>query len=97
MNTYKNEIINNSIIEAKSIIDRMIFKSKEQNLLGFEFLYNVKDLLEELEIVISSKKEINSKFMENWNLMIGNTFRALEGTKLEILLNLIEKEFKQIS
>ena len=81
-------LLNSIIAVAKEEVDTMIKVAEKQGIIGFQIIYSLRDILDQLETKTTKSEKVDGCFIENWNSIYGKIFRGLEGTKL---LDLIDK------
>ena len=91
-------MINNQIVDvinkAKEEISFMIKKMEEQDITNFGLLYSLENLIYEVEAVIFNDRKAPPDLIDKWNYITGYIFRALEGSNLQELLDIIENYMK---
>lgn len=88
---YKKNTID-TIIKAKKQIGLMIKRMEEQNIVNFGLLYQLRELIKEVESIVLKEQNVSIDLINKWNNITGLMFRALEGTILQDLLNIIESD-----
>lgn len=86
----KNTI--DTIIKAEAKIGLMIKRMEEQNIVNFGLLYQLKELIKEVESIVLKEQSASIDLINKWNNITGRMFRALEGTVLQDLLDKIESD-----
>lgn len=82
------------LIEVKEKISIMIIKKEEQNISGINKLYDLRDIVRDIYDIIILDKKLPEKLLKDWEIITANLFRALEGTRLLELIEILDIELR---